>query len=320
MKKFLFILVAVISVVSALSQKSSCEQARAEVPVSEIKETQLDVIRIPFRILPDNMLAVRAKLDSIEGEFLFDNGSPITIVNSKFFHPNKRSSGGYSKMTDVSGVPQFNNDRYLSHHLNVHGLVREMQEYLSIDMSRMAQDDGIEALGLIGYETFAGYDILFSYADSLMILLKPEDTQRYVEEQFAGRSIHEVPLQMIEHLPCVMGKIGDEDFLLGIDCGSGGNVLSSTHHRHIAQYSKPKRLMHVLGVSRIPVRAQEVEVNRVDIGSKSYYGVDFLLHSLTSMIATEDGDEVIDGLIGYDLLRQQPTLISTVSQKMWLID
>lgn len=320
MKKLWLILALVLSVVVVLAQRAF---SRGEDPARPMLKTDVaeeTAIYVPFRVLPDNMLAVRAKLDSIEGEFLFDNGSPVTIVNSRFFHPNKRNRTTYSHMTDVSGVPQANNDRYLSHELNMQGLVREGREYVAMDMRRMAQDDGVEVLGLIGYDFFEGYDVLFSYADSLMVLFQPESTRRFLSEQFEGHSISEVPIEMKEHLPCVYGQIGDEKYLLGIDCGSGGNVLSSTHHRQIAQHSRPKRLMEVLGVSRIPVRAQEVEVNRLDIGTKSYYGMNFLLHSLTSMIATDEGDEVIDGLVGYDFLSKQPTLISTTNKVMLMID
>jgi len=76
--------------------------------------------------------------------------------------------------------------------------------------------------------------------------------------------------------------------------------------------------MELSGISRIPVRVTQIQVYRVEIGTKVFTSMEFLLHNLRTMgIEAEDG---IDGLVGYDVLSQQPTLISTEGKRLIFIN
>jgi len=40
---------------------------------------------IPFELLPSGHILVKAKIDSVEGSFIFDTGAGITVFTKKFF-------------------------------------------------------------------------------------------------------------------------------------------------------------------------------------------------------------------------------------------
>ena len=134
------------------------------------------VITVPFHLTPNKMIAVQAKLDSLQGWFIFDTGSPRTMVNRRYFHPSRQRSRSYSRITDVSGVPMLGRDTYNAHELDFQGILEENKQYLSIEMSQMEREDGIETLGMIGAETLQGYDVLYDYADSTLTFIRPADT------------------------------------------------------------------------------------------------------------------------------------------------
>lgn len=276
------------------------------------------VITVPFHLTPNKMIAVQAKLDSLQGWFIFDTGSPRTMVNRRYFHPSRQRSRSYSRITDVSGVPMLGRDTYNAHELDFQGILEENKQYLSIEMSQMEREDGIETLGMIGAETLQGYDVLYDYADSTLTFIRPADTDAYLAAVFPTNTLHEAPLSIVEHVPCVEAKIGDDTYQLGIDCGAGGGVLSQTYRRQLANYSRPVGAMELTGISRIPVRVTQIEVFRMEIAGKLFTGMEFLLHNLRTMgIEAEDG---IDGLVGYDVLSQQKTLISTENKRVIFID
>ncbi|MBO7553553.1 MAG: hypothetical protein J6T82_05930 [Bacteroidaceae bacterium] len=276
------------------------------------------VITVPFHLTPNKMIAVQAKLDSLQGWFIFDTGSPRTMVNRRYFHPSRQRSRSYSRITDVSGVPMLGRDTYNAHELDFQGILEENKQYLSIEMSQMEREDGIETLGMIGAETLQGYDVLYDYADSTLTFIRPADTDAYLAAVFPTNTLHEAPLSIVEHVPCVEAKIGDDTYQLGIDCGAGGGVLSQTYRRQLANYSRPVGAMELTGISRIPVRVTQIEVFRMEIAGKLFTGMEFLLHNLRTMgIEAEDG---IDGLVGYDVLSQQKTLISTENKRVVFID
>lgn len=290
------------------------EQGRAEaVAPAEAPE----VIRVPFRLLPNKMIAVQAELDSLHGWFIFDTGAPRTMVNRKYFHAVTRRDG-YSRITDVSGVPRMERGTYPAHVLHFEGITEEGKEYLSIDMTQMAREDGLETLGMIGAETLQGYDVLYDYADSTLTFIRTADTDAYLAAHYRPEQLHQVPTTMVEHVPCVPVQIGDDVYQLGIDCGAGGNVLSQTYRRQLANHSRPVGVMELTGISRIPVRVTQIEVHRMEIGTQVFTSIDFLLHNLRQMgIEADDG---IDGLVGYDVLSRQPTLISTEKQRLIFIN
>ena len=275
-------------------------------------------ITVPFRLTPNKMIAVQAKLDSLQGWFIFDTGSPRTMVNRRYFHPSRQRSRSYSRITDVSGVPMVGRDTYTAHEFDLQGIKEEGGQYLSIEMSQMEREDGIEALGMIGAQTLQGYDVLYNYADSTLTFIRPQDTDAFLEANYPLEALREVPLTIVEHVPCVEAKIGDDIYQLGIDCGAGGGVLSQAYRRQLANFSRPVGAMELTGISRIPVRVTQIQVYRLEIGGKVFTSMDFLLHNLRTMgIEAEDG---IDGLVGYDVLSKQKTLISIENRRMIFID
>ena len=290
-------------------KEESGRQLAADVP---------PVITVPFHLTPNKMIAVQAKLDSLQGWFIFDTGSPRTMVNRRYFHPSRQHSRSYSRITDVSGVPMLGRDTYTAHEFDLQGIREEGAQYLSIEMSQMEREDGIEALGMIGAQTLQGYDVLYNYSDSTLTFIRPSDTDAYLAATYSANALHEAPLTIVEHVPCVEAKIGDDIYQLGIDCGAGGGVLSQTYRRQLANHSRPVGAMELTGISRIPVRVTQIEVYRMEIAGKLFTGMEFLLHNLRTMgIESEDG---IDGLVGYDVLAQQKTLISTENKRVIFID
>lgn len=290
------------------------EQGRAEA-LPEAKAPA--AIRVPFRLLPNKMIAVQAELDSLRGWFIFDTGAPRTMVNRKYFHAVRRRDG-YSRITDVSGVPLVERSTYPSHELNFHGIVEQGAEYVSIDMTQMAREDGLETLGMIGAGTLQGYDVLYDYADSTLTFIRTADTDAYLAAHFRPEQLHQVAASVVEHVPCVPAKIGDDVYQLAIDCGAGGSVLSQSYRRQLANHSRPIGAVELTGISRIPVRVTQIQVHRMEIGDCLFTSMDFLLHNLRQM-GIED-DDGIDGMVGYDVLSRQKTLISVESKRVVFIN
>ena len=309
--------IVVLSLMALLMSECAFSHRTSDA-VLPLSEADAAPIVVPFRLLSNHMIAVEAQLDSIKGYFIFDSGSPVTMVNSRYFPPLRKRQEGSSRIVDVSGGTLAGRATYPSHELDFQGIKVSGKEYLSIQMSQMAEEDGMEPLGMLGTETVEGYDILFDYQDSTLTLIPPADTDAYIGSRYPGSRKTEIAAEVVEHVICVPVQIGEDVYQLALDSGAGGNIFSNLYRRQLAPHSRPVGAMELMGVSRIPVRATEIQVHRMDIGGRSFENTRFLLHDLRAMgVSTDDG---IDGLAGYDILSQQKTLVSLTSRRVIFID
>lgn len=104
-----------------------------------------------------------------------------------------------------------------------HGIRAGGGEFLCFDMSHL--EDGTEVFGLLGYEVYKDYDLLFDYGAGMLTLLDPAVTDSCVRRLACGRPVTEVPVRMEGHVACVEARIGTHTLRLGIDCGAGTDLL-----------------------------------------------------------------------------------------------
>lgn len=180
---------------------------------------QLD---IPVRRL-GNLLTATALLDGRERTFILDNGAPRLMLNSRRCVPVRdtaalRISSSKGVNASIAGM-----DIVTISGFDFHGIRAGGGEFLCFDMSHL--EDGTEVFGLLGYEVYKDYDLLFDYGAGMLTLLDPAVTDSCVRRLACGRPVTEVPVRMEGHVACVEARIGTHTLRLGIDCGAGTDLL-----------------------------------------------------------------------------------------------
>ena len=272
-----------------------------------------EIITVPMEIR-DNVIVVTAKLNGIERKFIFDSGATSLYLNSQYFSKdtvNTISSGSKGVNSSISKQDIVHIDSF-----DFYGIKTQDKDFVMSDLSHLLKDEGI--YGLIGYQVVKDYDWLFDYANKTLTLIKPDKTADYINKM--QYTTYEIPIQMTSetsHIPFVKGKIGTEEVSLGIDCGAAANLLD------IALFDKLKNNLtditttELAGVSTQKTDVQKASVKSLALGKKLFENVSTVFNNMNHL--NSRWENKIDGLIGYEILSKQKTIVSLRNKKIIFI-
>jgi len=133
-----------------------------------------NIIRVPFT-LTGTLITVRARIDTLEGNFFFDTGSSSLLLNARYF-------GNRAQMASIGGggvtgkVRMLGSSKADTFRLDNLTMV-ELKAGLA-DLSHLENAKKIALIGLIGCDVFKDYEVLFDYASSLLILVRTDSKGR----------------------------------------------------------------------------------------------------------------------------------------------
>lgn len=271
-----------------------------------------EIITVPMEIR-DNVIVVTAKLNGIERKFIFDSGASSLYLNSRYF-----ATDSIHSMSTAQGVNSSISGQDIVHidSFDFYGIKTQNQDFVMSDLSHLLKDE--EIYGLIGYQVIKDYDWLFDYANKTLTLIKPDKTADYISKM--QHATYEIPLQMTSetsHIPFVKGKIGTEEVSLGIDCGAATNLLD------IASFDKLKNNLtdittaDLTGISKQKADVQKASVKSLAIGEKLFENVPTVFNDMSHL--NSGWENKIDGLIGYEILSRQKTIVSIRNRKVIFI-
>ena len=166
-----------------------------------------------------------------------------------------------------------------------HGIRAGGGEFLCFDMSHL--EDGTEVFGLLGYEVYKDYDLLFDYGAGMLTLLDPAVTDSCVRRLACGRPVTEVPVRMEGHVACVEARIG-------------------THTLRLETT--------LTGADAEVRRVRSGRVKRLTIGDREFRRVPTVFNDMSHLnLSLGHG---LDGLIGFPVLSAQRTVLSYRSGRL----
>lgn len=201
---------------------------------TQIEKSEQEIITIPIEIR-NKIPVTKAIVNGESRTFLIDNGSPRLILNSKYFG---NKNDGEKSISNVQGVNTSisNMDIVQIKEFDLYGIKIKESNVLVMDIAHLEQDLVTEIYGLIGYEVYKDYDMLFDYVNNTLTLIRPNATKNYLETHYKQSKIEECPIEIREHIPMVKGKIGKTVFYFGVDCGAGSNLLDKKFYTSTKKY------------------------------------------------------------------------------------
>lgn len=185
------------------------------------------------------------------------------------------------------------------------------------DLSHLLENE--EIYGLIGYQTIKDYDRLFDYANKTLTLINPDKTADYISKM--QYTTYELPLKMVSetsHIPFVEGKIGGMEVDLGVDCGVSVNLLDIVLFDKLKGDLTNITTTELTGASEQKADVQEATVKSLTIGKKLFGNTSAVFNDMNHLNARWENK--IDGLIGYEILSNQKTLVSIRNKKIVFIE
>jgi predicted aspartyl protease len=287
---------------------------------TKITKGNEDVIVIPFK-MAGNLILVEALLDGVKRKFIVDNGAPRLILNSKYCKANIDSNSKVmSSAIGVNGnVTGLNMAKIKAFDLN--GIKVENQEIIASDLSHLEMDLKTEIYGLIGYEIYKDYDLLFDYKSKLLTLLNPEKTAIYLAAKFDKNKFIETSISMDgkgQHLAIVNVNIEGKTMKMAIDCGAEANLLDTDLFESVKSSLTKIHTDNLHGADKASSLVTTGKLKKLRIGIKDFKKVKTVFSSMKKI---SEGYKVqLDGIIGYEVLSRQNTLLSYVNKQLVFLE
>ena len=280
---------------------------------NDFEASARDIISIPMEIV-DGLIIVTAKLDGFERKFILDSGAPTLYLNSRYFANDSIISISSAKGVNSSISGQ---DVIRIKSFDFQGAKIQNTDFVMSDLSHLLEKE--EIYGLIGYQTIKDYDWLFDYANKTLTLIKPDKTDDYISKM--QYTTYEFPLKMASetsHIPFVEAKIGKTEVALGIDCGASVNLLDTALFDKLKNDLTNITTTELTGASVQKAKVQEASVKSLTIGKILFENMPTVFKDMNHLNSQWENN--IDGLIGYEILSNQKTLLSIKNKKIIFIE
>jgi hypothetical protein len=283
---------------------------------TKVEKSSQDVIEIPFT-MAGNLIAVKVRLNGEYKTFILDSGSPKVILNSKYIAEKDTTGRKISSSKGVSGNIS-GMDITKVEEMDFSGIQLNNQDVITLDLSHLEESLETDLYGLIGYELIKDYDIIFDYESLKLVLINPDIYEVYKSENLSDATLETVPFDLEGHIPIVKAQVGEKYYSYGIDCGAESNLISQSLFESLKKHTKRVEVNELIGADNQPKKVKKGMIKETKIGTKYFKN---LMTAFSDISHLNEGYKInIDGLIGYEILHRQKTLISYSRKEMMFIE
>lgn len=176
-------------------------------------------ITIPFTLLESGHILIKAKVNNIEGNFIFDTGAGLNLLTKKFADkvPNLKKTDGFYIGHRATGEA-IDCNLWNSETLEIGSLNSKAQKFTTIDM-----DFPVD--GLISLLPFKEIPITIDYKNKVLVM----ETDKSIKD--LSKTGTSFPIQISEDAEKTLGistfvKVNDQLSLqMNLDSGAGFNVF-----------------------------------------------------------------------------------------------
>ncbi|MCL2041304.1 MAG: pepsin/retropepsin-like aspartic protease family protein [Bacteroidales bacterium] len=278
---------------------------------TEYEKSEQQIITIPIQIQSE-IPTTKATLNGESKTFIIDSGSPSLVLNGKYF------KNEYDDISVMSNISAWGVNSSVSMNIvqiedfDFYGIKIKENKVTTMDIAHLEQGLDTEIYGLIGYDVYKDYDMLFDYTNNTLTLIQPNVTKNYLETNYKQSKIETLPIEMWKHIPIVKGKIGKMDFNFGIDCGAEANLLDKKFLNSVKEHVLMLENDTLFGVGEAKI-VESGTIKELTIGNKNFQNT---LTVFNDMIPLKQ----LDGLIGYEILSKQKMLLSFQNRFLLFID
>lgn len=260
------------------------------------------------------LMLVRASVDNKEGFYILDTGTPDLVLNRTYFD-GELSPNVYSGINDEALAFQTRNVdlRIGDFEVRVKAII--------IDFSAIESLTAVPILGAIGNDAFKDCEIVFDY------VFNNEFTIYRLDENgnpLKRRALHQSPSQTLPFLskgsmPSVLARIGGQAVRLGLDSGSGANLVDKRGKSQFGCCLKDLGKKRLVGFGSAVEMTPFAEISGLTVGEIHCKPMQAFVRSLRQLNSDFKGPD-IDGVMGYEFLSRYRTAINFRKKEVHIWD
>ena len=284
----------------------------SDLSIEKHPTSTVDKIVIPFKLV-GRLTIVEAVIDGKAGSFILDTGAPALVLNRRYFKDSTPSANGRSN--GINGKVNQLYEQVISR-MYWNGLQAKNILVDVIDMSHIEQVRNVKLLGLIGYQLFKKYELVFDYPNRQIMLYRlNKKGRRAATYSLDNNPADSIPITMIRHLPCIKKQIGGKPLVLGIDSGAEINLLRRGVHKKLKPYFTPMGETALHGLSKKAKLSTSGKLRQFWLDCLKYEDMITLFTDLKVMDPHYSAQ--LDGILGYEFLSQHKVAINFKTRQLY---
>lgn len=272
---------------------------------------------IPFS-RAGNLIVIRAKIDTITGNFILDTGAPGLVLNMTYF----RNYAAVEHTDDIQGGITGATEN--GGHANIDSLSFGPVRYYTIDADRinlghLENTRGIKIHGLLGMQLFKQFEMIIDYEKNLIYLhlVTRKDPRDYKHALLKDTSTYiESSIDFIENKLITYAYSGGKKLSFIVDTGAETNLIDSRLPSKVLDGIVINKRVFLNGTGSTRVEALSGSMNTIKIGNYDVANLPIIVTNLEKLCFAYD--RCLDGMLGFDFLSQQKIGFNFVKRKMYI--
>ncbi len=272
---------------------------------------------IPFS-RAGNLILVRAKADTTEGNFILDTGAPGLVLNMTYFRDYHASTDANEEQSGITGsvgsVRKTQVGRFSFGCIRAQAVAADL-----LNLGHLENTKGIRILGLIGLAQLQQYELIIDYENSELHFRKSSRKESLSEKNLllADTSAYStVPIEIWNHKLVTRTTLAGKKLRLMIDSGAESNLLDSRLPDKIFDNVEILRRIQLTGTGEKKVEALYGNLNNLQIGNQSTGSLPVIITNLEKTCLADNS--CIDGILGFDFLSLHKIGFNFVTNKMYI--
>lgn len=272
---------------------------------------------IPF-VRAGNLIIVKGRVDTTEGNFILDTGAPHLVLNIIYFRHYQSNVEAEAEQTSITGT----GTEVVRTRVKTFSLGR--LQYLSgeadlVDLGHIENSKGLKVLGLLGMELFMQCELIIDYEKNLLYLhrLSRKEASTYKSEHLGEAAGYRTfPIEMIKNRIIISTAMEGKKMKFVFDCAAESNVLDSRSPDRIMKNVTITRRVLLTGANNRKVEALYGNLANLAMGDLPLGTLPVLITNLERTCFSDIG--CIDGVLGFDFLSGKKIGFNFVNRKMYV--
>jgi hypothetical protein len=272
---------------------------------------------LPFNRV-GNLIVVKARVDTMEGNFILDTGAPHLVLNATYFRDYPIEMHQDGQQTSIAGQGDFiykTKVRELAFGaMNFYQLEADVTNLGNIENAK-----GLKVLGLLGLALFRQCELIIDFENNQIHLhrIGKKEASIYKHDMLKDTSLYQVfPVSFVNNRMITTTEVAGKKLKLVIDCAAESNILDSRLPDKILSLVTINRRVKLTAPGDRKVDALYGSLASMKMGTRPIENLPVIIINL-EYTCFNDGS-CVNGVLGVDFLSQHKIGFNFVQRKMYI--
>lgn len=265
-----------------------------------------------------NLMVLKARVDTMEGNFILDTGAPHLVLNLTYFRDYPVDVQHDGHQTSIAGQGDFIYKTKVRE-LAFGALAYHQLEADVTNLGNIENAKGLKVLGLLGLDLFLRCEMIIDFEKSEIYLHRvgKKEAATYNHALLNDTSQYRTfPIEFTGRRITTNTEVAGKKLKLVIDCAAEANILDSRLPDKIMELVTISRRVKLTGAGEQKADAVYGHLSRMKMGTQQIENLPVVILNLAYTCFNDD--LCINGVLGFDFLSQQRIGFNFVRRKMYI--